>query len=1535
MFVCLFHHGSTRMARHATLLALFTLSSLRSTYGRSLGNKGATANKAAELQGRVARSGGRAAARGTAASDVFIFADGRRLSDDVCPTDCMKCSGIGECLHCTNSKYLNPVKWTCEEVCPDGYYPDGTGTSNRTCTQCASDCAKCFSAAECVQCKNNKHLSPTGSCGVSCPPGYQKHGEDSTGGTCWPCPPKCRTCSDWYICDVCEPGAYLLPNRTCLDSCDDGYYKDDSGATEDTGGVCTECYETCSKCSGRETCSECQQHTYLSRVDYMCRSTCEDGFYQKGVAEVGNTCEACPGSCSLCSSAEKCSACTEGFFLTPNETCDESCPDGYYGNSSLGSCESCPAFCDRCSDANTCMDCMKSRTLTAAATCDFVCPEGFYKNGTGTIGDSCQRCPSGCGRCIAGMFSPVVCLECVDYNFLTHRGECVKICPEGYYPEAGDGPIGGMCKTCDPTCVACRSQLECTKCKVLHFLTPEAKCELDCPRGWTEKGGMDLQNPGVCVPCADNCAACHSLEVCQVCTNFNYLHQGSCARSCPVRFFELNTAKWEKEGRLCSVCRENDYECSAPNALVGQQREEMTIQAQSCQNDYYLDDKECVQKEKCPVGTWPRRGSEGAQDPGNFIGGVCEECPYNCEACSSPVRCTSCRRNTYLSPEMFCEERCPVGFFEQGTAETKRSCQPCSTNCSACESSAFCTQCTNGAYLTEDFTCEPSCPEGFYPRHPPDGSSDGRTCEKCLGDCLTCETRYSCTKCKNSAYLTHKKECLPECPATHYPDGSDEDEGRFCIECLGTCSECSGPYNCTQCKTPTFLTSHASCESSCPEGYYMEVGRDVHNYWGLKVGGLCKSCPENCNRCLGSGCMECNKFTYLDSNGECVERCPDGYFGRGTAELGRVCAPCSASHGLCLNTSYVLECGENTYLDPWNITCVQTCPDGYFGLDGESKEGGPKIGGTCEKCLGTCKKCSSSVVCEVCWDGTFLNPRTGRCAMECPSDHYMVGFGVEGRICKPCPLEAAGCVNETWFFECRGDNQYLAVGGGTCTTKCPDGYFGRPGVQLEEDGPLIGGTCEKCVGNCQRCKSAKECLQCKGGTYFDPISFKCSFECPSDHFMVGIGDMGRECKPCPQLFGACVNETFATQCRGDQQYLVPAGGACSSSCPAGFFGRPGVVMSEEEPLIGGTCEQCIAPCETCFSATECKTCKGGTYLNPYDHGCRFDCPPDTFMSGTGANGRTCELCPSPFYACLNTTYATACHGDNAYLTPQHTCETECPDGYYKSDGVPLYEGGPLVGGSCQKCVDNCKSCHSMFQCTKCRNGAYFDAREQRCSFTCPEGHYMVGDGEEGRECVKCPYEFYACLSPQVGTECRGDNKYLTEGKCVSTCPDGQFRRPSSILGVDGFLIGGTCEKCVDDCQECVTHEKCLVCANTKLLLNGTCLSSCPDGYYPKVGKNGLGGSCEICADGALLCSPGLKGGEVVSTPVQCEEGYDLKKGECKNPCTAGTFKDAKTGKCTDCPDTCRECVNATKCTSCKTGSFLDMTELPAKLLNPG
>ena len=37
--------------------------------------------------------------------------------------------GLSRCLRCTNSKYLDPGKSTCEDRCPDGFYPEGTGGS--------------------------------------------------------------------------------------------------------------------------------------------------------------------------------------------------------------------------------------------------------------------------------------------------------------------------------------------------------------------------------------------------------------------------------------------------------------------------------------------------------------------------------------------------------------------------------------------------------------------------------------------------------------------------------------------------------------------------------------------------------------------------------------------------------------------------------------------------------------------------------------------------------------------------------------------------------------------------------------------------------------------------------------------------------------------------------------------------------------------------------------------------------------------------------------------------------------------------------------------------------------------------------------------------------------------------------------------------------------------------------------------------------------------------------------------------------------
>lgn len=96
---------------------------------------------------------------------------------------------------------------------------------------------------------------------------------------------------------------------------------------------------------------------------------------------------------------------------------------------------------------------------------------------------------------------------------------------------------------------------------------------------------------------------------------------------------------------------------------------------------------------------------------------------------------------------MTCQAVCPVGFYGLGTGSTGRTCRPCAASCAACHSQGFCTRCSNGTYLTADFTCAVGCPEGFYGRNPLDGSLEGRTCQSCVGDCLTCESRFSCTRC--------------------------------------------------------------------------------------------------------------------------------------------------------------------------------------------------------------------------------------------------------------------------------------------------------------------------------------------------------------------------------------------------------------------------------------------------------------------------------------------------------------------------------------------------------------------------------------------------------------------------------------------------------------------------------------------------------------------------------------------------------------------------------------------------------------------
>ena len=64
------------------------------------------------------------------------------------------------------------------------------------------------------------------------------------------------------------------------------------------------------------------------------------------------------------------------------------------------------------------------------------------------------------------------------------------------------------------------------------------------------------------------------------------------------------------------------------------------------------------------------------------------------------------------------------------------------------------------------------------------------------------------------------------------------------------------------------LISYSMCVGSCVKGYYQDKR-------------TCKGCYKLCKACIGGNinqCTSCINDFFLDHNGHCVEKCPDGYF---------------------------------------------------------------------------------------------------------------------------------------------------------------------------------------------------------------------------------------------------------------------------------------------------------------------------------------------------------------------------------------------------------------------------------------------------------------------------------------------------------------------------------------------------------------------------------------------------------------------------------------------------------------------------------
>uniref|UniRef100_A0A8C1PM43 Proprotein convertase subtilisin/kexin type 5b n=1 Tax=Cyprinus carpio TaxID=7962 RepID=A0A8C1PM43_CYPCA len=879
----------------------------------------------------------------------------------------------------------------------------------------------------------------------------------------------------------------------------------------------------------------------------------------------------------------------------------------------------------------------------------------------------------------------------------------------------------------------------------------------------------------------------------------------------------------------------------------------------------------------------------------------CKKCSPLCESCmgSRSDQCSACRPGLYLMEGgNNCVSSCPDGFYLDLDSTM---CRKCRENCKKCMSANICTECQTGLSLQGN-KCQLSCEPGTY------YNGHRRACEKCHSTCATCAGKHftSCNKCALGYYFEEWR-CVSSCSVGHYLAEQTTDNGDV-QKCDPTCYACAGPgeRNCSTCVSGYNLENGVCVVSTiCKDGEY------------LSKPDKCELCSSTCSKCTGpesKDCISC-AFTRLYDNGQCVISCDPGKY-KGERQ-------CHLCHHTCLECTdegpdKCTRCskdrfGVERYL--FEGECRETCPEGYS----HSSEG------TCDPCPPNCTVCTSTGHCLHCTPSYY--PKDGTCAkLEC-------GLGqLHHNYCVTCEEGCQQCLT----------GQYIIIWMDVCTTS------------------ILSMRCARCDDHCETC-DASQCYQCEEGFFLSVL--KC-ISCKEGFY----ADMKQECEPCHSTCRSCggPDDNDCDSCEDDM--FLERGQCISKSkikCPDGKF------LNGE-----GECEQCDSSCRTCsgHQKDQCDSCQEGMFLTNSQL-CVSVCPHETYRNQTKVD--VCVSCAVGCASCEGeANYCPRC--EEGYIRYKHHCVHHCPAGHFIKDGVcEICPRGCTECDQRGKCSGELHHWPKIlsehiyqvpFSSLYTEDGHYLSEasllylspalsaceeyhflHEDQCLDDCPKRYFT---NLEQNECTPCHSDCAECDGPDEDdcTSC-GDYGYVRHNtKCLYSCPpetylDGCDKscqtcsgpHPSSCLtcrdnmrkDVNGHCEvfsgcplhtftdkDGQCKACHKSCLQCSGADKqqCLSCNPKRLLLNQTCVSTCPGGYYVDKGK-------QECVQCHVKCASCL--GHHSNDCITCKPGLLLLGHSCFTTCPLSYFVDASSRACQECDHTCKECSGSSRfCLSCRDGYFL-------------
>ena len=605
-------------------------------------------------------------------------------------------SSLSSCTVCSNDSSTIYYKWIGATVCSSTMCPDGqfiSLTIHNWCQPCSPICVTCSSTAEnCTSstCAQN-YFFLNNSCLISCPNGYYA---DSTVRRCLTCETGCATCfaSGNSSCTVCSSSFYLqIGSTTCSAGCNSGEFQNT------VGNVCTKCVSACATCTSFTVCQSCQSVNGIAYYLDVNKCTVLCPSYQFGNL-TNNQCTNCADGCLTCfgPTSNDCRSCnvsslSVNFYLIYNtNSCNQTCPNGQYANSSNFRCMLCNANCMTCvNTSSTCLTCgfsaMGANLYLFGSSCLLTCPNGYFANSVNSFNFTCDLCHFGCATCNGPFLTN--CTVCSNYNnsgtitpYYKVLGAtlCDTACPTGQFIPSSPPNV---CAYCDRSCISC--SIAATNCTVsscssgYFYFALNSSCLLSCPNNYY--ANTTSHN---CTQCEVGCQLCFggSLNECTQCqitaaniSFFKVIDVNTCNQTCPPGQYPYPLLlSCRACHSSCLTCNTSDIDCQTCNNITG--------------IPYFYYNNRCLLT--CPAALY-----------GEVSNNTCTVCPTGCSLCfgASQSECTKCTTSD-VTPYFLvfgttnCSTSCPPGQF---SSNASNSCFMCDPNCNTCvDTSTYCLTCT-------------------------------------------------------------------------------------------------------------------------------------------------------------------------------------------------------------------------------------------------------------------------------------------------------------------------------------------------------------------------------------------------------------------------------------------------------------------------------------------------------------------------------------------------------------------------------------------------------------------------------------------------------------------------------------------------------------------------------------------------------------------------------------------------------------------------------------------------------------------------